>query len=365
MAQNWKPGTMKTLGLYLVREVIKGSLSAAAVLLALVNFFALTDELDDLGRGDYDLTDLLHYLVLISPQNFYELLPSSALLGSLITLGNMTQNYELVAMRVLGLSIRHLVFAALTAGLLLSAIGVVVGETIAPEGQQAAAVLKATAQHRRVALRSRYGLWLRDGYSFVHIGRVDQVDRLAQIYFYELDAEHRLRSIEYAAEAVYKQDGWRLLRIERTELEGNTVSAQHMSQRPWPSGLDPELLSIVVVKPDELSSHELWRYIRYLRTNDQKSQPFEIALWSRILNPVTTLVMLALSLPLVIRPPRDFPLGRRLLVGAVLGLSFHLLNRICGHVGVVYQLHPALAATLPLATFASAGAYALNRANRY
>jgi len=83
---------------YIVREILKGSFVALLLLLTLFNLFTFSDELKDLGGG-YGLKQIFYYLALTSPRVFYELVPSSALLGSLFILGAMGNNRELIAMR--------------------------------------------------------------------------------------------------------------------------------------------------------------------------------------------------------------------------------------------------------------------------
>ena len=89
---------MNVLTGYIVREILKGSFIAVLLLLTLFNLFTFSDELKDLGGG-YGLKQIFYYLALTSPRVFYELVPASALLGSLFILGAMGNNRELIAMR--------------------------------------------------------------------------------------------------------------------------------------------------------------------------------------------------------------------------------------------------------------------------
>ncbi len=126
---------MNVLTRYLVKEIIKGSLIALILLLTLFNLFTLTDELKDLGKGNYDLKAVFYYLTLTSPRVLYELVPSSALLGSLFVLGAMGNNRELVAMRAAGLSILGILKAVFIAGFILVCFSIVIGEMIAPPAE--------------------------------------------------------------------------------------------------------------------------------------------------------------------------------------------------------------------------------------
>ena len=89
---------IRSLDWYIAREVIKGTLAAILVLLTLLTFFTFADELGDIGKGDYGMSQITKYLLLTLPRNFYELLAPAALVGSLVTLGALANHRELVAM---------------------------------------------------------------------------------------------------------------------------------------------------------------------------------------------------------------------------------------------------------------------------
>ena len=97
-------------------EIVKGSAVSIIVLLSIYNFVTFGDELDDLGKGHYGLKQIFQYLALTSPRNFYELMPSAALIGTLFTLGSMANYRELLAMRISGATLSQLIRAALRAG---------------------------------------------------------------------------------------------------------------------------------------------------------------------------------------------------------------------------------------------------------
>ena len=119
---------MNTLSRYIGREVVKGAAFAALALLAILNFFTFTDELRDLGEGDYGLDSIFLYLTLTSPHSLYELIPSGALIGGLVVLGNLANNQELAAMQAAGVSRGRIVWAVLQAGLVIALISGIIGK---------------------------------------------------------------------------------------------------------------------------------------------------------------------------------------------------------------------------------------------
>lgn len=352
---------MRILDRYILREVLKGSLMALLVLLALLNFFTFADELRDLGEGDYGLKQIFLFLALNTPHSFYDLMPSAALLGSLVTLGALANHRELVAMQGAGASKWRIIGAVLKAGLVLAVLASVVGEYVSPVTERAAQLLKATATHEQVASRTKYGFWLRDSNVYINVRRIGKDGELGDISIYWFDEHNRLTLATHADRAVYQGEQWSLDTIRRSRFEGDTVVPETLPTLNWSSVLAPELLNVFVVRPENLSAWDLWNYMTYLKENGQKSLSVELAFWQRIVGPCLTLVMLLVAVPFVMTHRRETGIGQRIVIGVTLGLGFYLLDRMFGHIGLIYEMNPLLAAAAPTTLVFVAAATAIAR----
>ncbi len=347
---------------YIVREVVKGSLIALLLLLTLFNLFTFSDELKDLGKGSYGLKEILLYLALTSPRVFYELVPSAALLGSLFVVGAMANNREIIAMRAVGLSVFWVIRAIMLGGLVLVIISVAVGEFVAPAAERTAQMIKTTAQNQKVVIHSRYGMWLREGNRFINVRQIHDDGWLGDISLYQLNDQYRLDLIKHAETARYLgAELWRLENIQWSEVSGRRIFSDASDSEQWKTSIDPDLLNIVVVKSDNLSLYDLYMYIVFLKENNQKSQSFELAFWSRLINPLVTFVMLMVSAPFVIGIRRGMGTGGRMMIGILIGMTFNIFDKIAGHLGLVYGLDPMVMALLPSALVFCGALYAVNR----
>lgn len=347
---------------YMVREILKGSFVAILLLLTLFNLFTFSDELKDLGKGHYGLTEIFYYLALTSPTVFYELMPASALLGSLFILGAMGNNRELIAMRAAGLSIFGIIRAVMLAGAILVVISIVVGEFVAPEAERAARLIKVTAQNEQVVMNVKYGLWLREGKKFINVRKVQDDGSLADISIYELDEQRHLRYSTHADKAVFQgNQQWKLEQIKQSDISIQQMTASHQNEQTWQSTVAPDLLEIVVVNPNNLSMYDLAMYIDFLKDNQQKSHEFELAFWGRVVNPLVVFVMLLVSAPFVIGVKRGVNVGARMMIGVVIGMGFNIIDKIVGHLGLIYDLNPPFIAVAPSLTVLALALFALNR----
>jgi len=354
---------MNVLTAYIVKEVLKGSAVALILLLTLFNLFTLGDELKHLGEGNYGLKQIFTYLALTSPRVIYELIPSAALLGSLFVVGAMANNREIVAMRAAGLSIFWVIKSVMWAGVVLVVFAIFIGEFVAPEAERMAQMIKTTAKNNEVVMHSRFGIWLREGNQFINVRKMIEKGKLADIYTYEVDEQGHLTLAKHVEQATFLGgQQWRMEGIKQTQISEPLITAHALDQMQWKTTIDPDLLDVVVVKSENMSLYDLYHYVHFLKGNHQKSQSYELAFWSRLVNPFITFVTLMVSIPFVVGIKRGTGTGGRIMIGIVIGMLFNIFDKIAGHVGLVYGFNPMVMAILPsLVVFCSA-VYMVSRA---
>ena len=320
---------------------------ALSVLVALFAFFSLIDQLEETGKGSYGVTQAISYVLLTMPRLAYELFPIAAVIGSMASLGMMAQNSELAVIRTAGVSKVNLSFLLVKSGLVLVFIALVIGELLAPVCEQKAQYMRSMALTEQIAMKTKYGFWARDGNSYINIRKVLPAGKVEQIFIFEFDDNDELRSSIHAQRGEYEDGKWRLEDIQQSVLGEDIVESQHYELANWDSLLDSEMVNILIVKPEYLSLWGLIHYIGFLNQNAQNAQRYEQALWAKIVRPLSILSMIVLAVPLVRGTSRTTAIGQRVFVGALIGIIFHIGNQISGHMGVVYDLSPAISVTVP------------------
>jgi lipopolysaccharide export system permease protein len=248
------------------------------------------------------------------------------------------------------------------AGLVLVIISALIGEFVAPRTERAAQLLKTKAQNNRVVMQTKYGLWLREGNDFINVREISSKSQLTDVSIFHLDEKHHLKEITHAQVADFiKDERWQLKNSQKTQLFNNKVVASDAKMQTWKTSIAPDLVDIVVMTSANLSSWDLAKYIDFLKENNQKSQQYEAALWSRLLKPFVTFVMLLVSAPFVIRIHRGSSVGEHLLIAIVSGLSFEILNQVISNAGIVYNFNPILTALFPSTLVLVIASYAISR----
>jgi len=320
-------------------------------------------ELDDLGKGQYQIGDIASYMALSMPKRIYELLPIAALLGSVLGLGNLASQSELVVMRAAGMSVAQINKAVMIVAVSLMVVAVFIGEVLRPPAEQRAREIQSVAQSGEVGAESDHGFWSRDGSHFNHIDRILPDGRFAGISIYEFDAENRLRIITESETAEYEDedDSWLLSNVVQSTLDEQGVQIRSIEHARWKSQLNPGMVNIVVVPPEFLPVWSLIQYVSFLKQNHQAVEKYQMAFWMKIMMPISSAVMVFLAVPFIFGPLRSSPMGGRILAGTLVGIGFHLFNQSFQHLGLVFGVLPWLAAVFPTAVFAGLGYYMMQR----
>ncbi|HYQ73397.1 MAG TPA: LPS export ABC transporter permease LptG [Gammaproteobacteria bacterium] len=352
---------MKVLDRYVAATVVSGTGVALLVVVGMDVFFSVISQIDEVGKGGYTLYTMLQYVALITPQGAYELFPMAALLGSLVGMGMLAANSELVAMRAAGISVWRIVQSVLQAGALLLVVAVFIGEVVAPAAEQHGQQLRASATNKRVSFLGSHGLWVRDEQSYINAGKVLADDTLAELEVYRFDGSGRLAMATRAARARYVSGAWVLNDVYQSAFVNGRVEIDHLDKVAWPSLLTPELLGIVVQKPKNMSAMDIKQFVGYLDENGLDSIEYRYAFWGRFMTPLATLVMLFISVPFVFGGLRSVAAGQRIFVGILVGFGFYLVSQICSQLGQVYNLNPVFAMLTPIILFTGIGLRAMRR----
>ena len=343
---------MRTLRRYLATEIVAATVFVSAALVMLFAFFDLIEQLKDLGRGVYTLRRILLYVLLLVPVRVYEIFPIAALIGALFALAQLVAGSEYTVMRTSGVSTARFATMLAMIGLAFAIVAFLFGELISPAADQFAQRLRSQAITGLVAQEFRSGLWVKDDKSVVNVGEVLPDSSLKAVKIYEFDGEHRLLSISLAATGVYEGERrWRLEKVSRTDFKDMKTTVRELGELTWESVLDPNLLNVIMQKPEKMSAWRLYSYAQHLKENRQKALRYDIALWAKFTHAAAVMMMMVIALPFAHFQARQAGVGAKIFAGIMLGLVFHFLNKLFSHLGLLNDWPPMAAATIPTLMF--------------
>ncbi|WP_043771664.1 LPS export ABC transporter permease LptG [Algiphilus aromaticivorans] len=337
---------MKILDRHIALHVLGFSAVVGLALMALQSFVTLATEADDIG-GNFGFFELVLVVVMQTPAILLVLLPIIALIGTLLGLGALAQQGEIVAMRAAGVSVLRIGAATLGAGLVLGALALLLTDVVAPAGERGAERLKSEARYGTDPGAVVRPVWLRSGNQIYHIRRVENPRHVEAVTVYSMDGESGLDSVAEVGSARFMDGGWRAEDVRVTRLDAEGATRESIDSLRWEDGPQPDVLQLVVLESDTLSIRGLYRLIDYLQANGLDAQQHRLAFWQKLVSPLTVLVMMLLAVPYVLGSLRDSGAGQRLLVGVLIGVAFWVGNELVISSALIYRWPPLPSALAP------------------
>lgn len=346
---------------YIGITVLRTSLLSLAVLTGLSALIRFVEQLKSVGRGSYEVIDAALFVFYSLPRDIEVFFPMAALLGGLIGMGMLASNSELVVMMAAGRSRLNIAMAVMKTAIIMMVAVMAIGEWVAPPMEAKGRLIRAQEISGGSLISAQRGVWAKDGNRFINIGEVQDTGQLNSVLIYEFTEQRQLDTVTYAQSAVFSEQKWRLNQVVVTEIGERRINERRLPSMAWQSSLTPDKLGVVTVKPESLSISGLLDYLTYLESNQQSSQRYELALWRKVLAPITVAVMLLVALSFIFGPLRSTSMGARILLGVVTGFGFHVTNEIFGPLAQVYQIPAILGAILPSIVFAGLAVYFMQK----
>lgn len=311
---------------YLAFQAARATAAVLGAILLLLFLFALIQGPADNADKVTFWTTLLGATAL-SLSVSLDVLPIAALLGVIIGIGALASNAELVAMRAGGFGALAIGTRVMLGVILVVALGFVCGDMMAPR-------LSANLPNSK-----QQPVSLRDGSSFLTIGAVLSNTSLLRLRFLDLDERWDVARIASAPSARFQQGHWTLESLDETFFhpDGST-STRHTALVPWKTTISPEVLAFFAVNPEQLSTINLWHYLRYLAANHQDTYAFRFALWERLIIPLHACALSLLAVAFVFGPLRSVHRAQRILAGCLLGIAFYFVVKMLFGFGQVMRL---------------------------
>lgn len=351
----------KILDLYIARTLLTTTAISLSVLIGLSALIKFIEQMKSVGRGSYDMTVAAIYVLLSLPREIEQFFPMATLLGGLIGMGMLASNSELVVMQASGLSRWNITASAMKSAFLMVLFVMALGEWVAPLSESKAKELRTQAISGGSLFASDRLVWAKDGDNFVSIGEVIDRNNLLNINVYEFDGELNLRQITSAVSASFAEGKWQMTDVDYTYVADQQIRGEFVEQGEWVSSLTPDKLGVVTIKPEALSIRGLQEYVNYLENNSQDTGRYSLALWRKILQPVSITVMLLMALSFVFGPLRTVTMGARVIMGVLAGFAFFISNETFGTFSLVFQIPPIVGALAPSLVFAAIAGFLLKR----
>jgi len=368
---------VRVLDVYISREYLRLVVIGIVGLLALFYVSTFIDLADKLFRGETTWAMLTRYFYFRTPQFVYYVIPMSVLVSTLVTIGLLTKNSELLVMRACGISLYRAALPLLICGVLASGLLYVMQERVLVSSNREADKLERTIRHWPEIATALNRRWMvgTNGEMY-HYDFFDQrLNRFTNLLVYRLDEDKwRLRGVTRANDAVVVaapapdpngrrwtgRYGWtrEMVRGEATAPTGEEqaeVKYEPFTEREL--SLEPSSYFKTEEPNGDLMTYEqLSEYISRLDASGANVVPWRVDLARKVAFPFVTVIMTILAVPFAVTTGRKgamYGIG----IGIALAITYIVALSVFAALGKGGALPPLLAAWSPNLLFGAAAVY--------
>jgi lipopolysaccharide export system permease protein len=331
------------------------------VILGLDVISAIVDQIGEL-EGDYQFANALQYVAWTLPGRAYNQMGFSALVGCMVGLGTLAGTSELTVMRAAGVSIGRIAWAVMKPVLLLIVVGFALAEFVIPLTNQEAENRKAMALGDLDAVGLQHGLWIQERGEFVHFNAALPSGDLFGITRYRFDDQRQLQRVVFSERGSFQGKQWLLENNRETSFRADTALGSERQRETWQTEISPELFSLVVPMPSDLSPRSLWSYGKFLDRKGEESGRYWLEFWKKLLQPLTIASLVMVAISFIFGPLREVTTGLRVFTGVIVGIVFQTVQDMLGPSSVVFGFSPFIAVLLPILACFAVGWFLLKRA---
>jgi LPS export ABC transporter permease LptG len=372
---DWPRPTL--LDVYVSRQYLSVFLTAFVALVGIFYISTFIDLADKLFGGRATARLLLRYFYFATPQYVYYIIPMAALVSTLVTIGLLTKNSELIVMRACGISLYRSALPLLLFAALFSVVLFEMQEQVLAGSNREATRLNGIIRGYptlQFGILNRQWLVGRGGDIYRYEAFDPRVNQFSRLSIFHLDERAwRLETLTYAKEAaLVKRAGaddqpvlmWMARRVgpavhgaKRRNNASPVVTFAPFEERTI-SLESPSYFKTEDIEADRMTYSELKNYIVQLKASGYHVVPYMVQLQRKVAFPFVTLVMTLLAVPFAVTTGRSgafYGIG----VGLVLALIYWTALSIFGALGAGGWMSPILAAWAPNILFGAAAAYLL------
>jgi LPS export ABC transporter permease LptF/LPS export ABC transporter permease LptG len=360
------------LDLYVSRQYLRVFLFGIVGLLGIFYISTFMEHAEKLFRGTATTSLLLRFLYFSTPKFVYFVIPMSALIATLVTIGLMTKNSELIVMKACGVSLYRTAVPLLLFAAVWSAVLFGLQQEVLPHTDREARRLEYVIRGlptQSFGLLNRHWIVATDGDVYHYESFDPSANRFSQFSAYGVDPHAwRLDSLTYAKEVTLSKthqagvawrgrQGWTrdFVVTRRGAGESTSVKYAPFAEKDLPLE-PPSYFKTENLEPEWMTYGQLKRYVTQLRASGFNAVPNMVELQRKVSFPLVTLVMTLLAVPFAVTTGRRgalYGIG----VGIVLAIVYWTTLSVFAAMGAGGLIAPVLAAWAPNILFSAAAAY--------
>ncbi|HBG08102.1 MAG: LPS export ABC transporter permease LptG [Geobacteraceae bacterium GWC2_58_44] len=340
---------MRILSRYVATAYLRMLLLCLGSFIAIYLVVDFMEKVARFTRGGAQWQHIALFFVAKIPEIVIDTTPLAVLMATLLTLGTLSMNSELTAMRSCGVSLARISAPILAISLLVSVGTLLIGELVLPASYaKRTYIQEVLIQKKSPSIYFRqHNIWHREEGAILRATLFDpQKKELKGITLWQLKpgtAQPETRTD--AASALLSERGWLFKDVVVRRFEAGEVSrTAKLADLAVHLELKPADLKVLGKYSDSMTMVELNRYCKKLREGGYDPTRYLTQLHSRLSLPFGCAIMAFLGIPFALRGGRSSGIAFGIGLSLGIGFLYVIVNSIIISFGQVGLLPPVIAA---------------------
>ncbi|MHB8543226.1 MAG: LptF/LptG family permease [Leptospirales bacterium] len=319
---------MRILTRYIAGELSKIFLLCLVSLEAIYGVIDSVEKIKDFLSHHASLTLMGEYFFYRGIEVSFRVLPMAGLLATLLTLGILSKNQELTAIRAAGISLVRATKPFLVLGLLISFLELGLNYQTIPYAYQMTDYIKDVridAGRNGTPSFELNNVWFRHGSHDIYGVRLIQNGgkTLNDVVMYHLDDRFHLRWQIRSHLLEYQNARWEFRGGQKILFRPNgSLLVTHFGTLISDLRRRPVDFTFEQTRITHLSYPELRRYIMLLRNSRLPTQKFEVTADAMVAFPMASFLMILMAIPFGIREGRQVGIAKGFGISLMLSMSY-------------------------------------------
>ncbi|MDY5052231.1 MAG: LptF/LptG family permease [Anaerovibrio sp.] len=355
---------------YIFKEVFKtfifGICAFSAVFIGSGTLFRIAQYITEYGAS---VPSVLKIFVLSLPGVIIWTFPMSMLLASLLTIGRLSGNSEITAMKSCGISFYRIAFPAIVLGACVSIFAVLFNEYVVPWSNQAYSNvleyeikgnLSPQSQEHIIIKEIKEGKIQKLVYARQFVADTNTMEGIAMQSF----ENGELRHVENAEYAEWKDNMWTMRNGMIYDVaNGQNQHTMKFDTQVLPINESPKQIVQSQKKPEQMTMKELGEQISIMKSQYVNTNKLETELHQRVTIPMASLIFTLVGVPLGMQPNRNSS-SMGFVMSIIIIFIYYSLMTMAGAIAQGGILNPMLAVWLPNIIGLLAGGYLMRRMSK-
>lgn len=318
---------------------------------AFVAIFLVIDFLEKIGkfsRAGATPVQMGTFFACRLPEVLIQVIPLAVLMGTILSIGSLSRQSEITAMRGGGMSLLRIGRPLLMVGALISVISFAMEEFLVPPTIGKAQYLEEVVIGKKNpnTFFRQDNIWYRDRQAILLARLFEPAARsLRGVTLWRLGDDLQPQTRLDADRAVFTDSGWELQKVSERQVAGGTAAPpRNLASLAVPLSLKLDDLKVVGKRAENMGYFALRRYCEKLEQGGYETTGYRARLQAKLSLPCTSLVMVFLGIPFALRSSRSSGIAVGVGLSLGIGFAYYILTAVLISFGQAGTLPPLLAA---------------------